>query len=1031
MDQEKVSVIIPCFNSQEFLPDTLNFVLGQYYKNIEIICVNNGSEDGTLSVLQKYASIYKNIKIVNFEENQGLFGARLAGAAAAAGEYIIFMDSDDEVTPGWISSLVQKATTVGADLVLGDVKRKGNPKGKTTEDDISSYQNLEPLHLSDLDTDGRGMMDTMLRMHGLCSHYHYIWNKLIRRDLWERCAKDFAVLNGAHPHLVMGEDLAFSATLYCHAEKVCNIHHEFYIYCSHIGQNVKSTDIQQFLKNLDDLIATFDYFKELLAKYGFLEKYGAEYVQFRQRYGIIYLRIANNLKLPKSTAKLVRQFFLLDEIEDTKRVSTEFFFSLMTNTAPIYGEYRKLVDMIYSDEIKVISFDVFDTLVVRPFGEPSDIFTYLNEPFARIFKTNSFVDFSSQRRVAEDKAHKLQKLNRPGVEEPTLDEIYEVLADLYGYDKTLLSQVKEQEMENEVRFSYARRFGVELFNLAKSVGKHVILVSDMYLPRRCILKILEKCGIEGYSKLYLSSELHLRKHSGSMYPAIIDELGKIAKPRQILHIGDNYLSDVENPKKYGLHAMHLPRAIGLLQGRNPGIYTGQSFNKIFKIGDRYRDMSLAYDGFTGMRSLCAVVANEIFDFPYVSFNKNSDLNADPRFIGYFPLGMHIYAVARWLIESMRGKGYRKIHFIARDGYLIKKAYDILAEGEEDLPESNYLRASRKAFAIADIHSLADMHSIVHKMNFVQQTPESIYELFEPVMSESSKQRYSEERAQKGYMYDTPFKERTQFDSFIVHFYESFLKDAALEEYGRNMAAYFGEVISENDVLYDTGYSGRIEAALNKMLGFKIRSFYIHTNTDLVEKRKRLSDVDIQTFYHYKPMVTGIIREHLLAELGPSTIGYQFQNGSFEPVFEKYDIDFPTWFVTDTMQRSAVKFVADVKALFGKDALTLACRMEDVSRPFEYYLHFSRSFDRNVLADSEFEDDLGEGHVVSGIQFWNRALARINDTYGTELASKGASVPSAVRKRGVFMRALYFFLFDRKAFKEKLEKRFGKKKNEKK
>ena len=1031
MEQKKVSVIIPCYNSEPYLRATLGFVLDQYYKNIEIVCVNNGSEDGTAEILREYAEIYNNIKVVSFEENQGLFGARLAGAAAAEGAYIIFMDSDDEITPGWISSLVGRAEETGADLVLGDVEKKGDLQKKGLHTSISSYQNLEPLHLADLDTDGQGMMDTLMRMHGLCSHYHYIWNKLIRRDLWEKSAEDFASLRSARPHLVMGEDLAFSVTLYCHAEKVCNIHHEYYVYCFHEGQNVKATDIQKFLKNLDDLIATFEYFREILKKYGYWEKYEPEYIQFRQRYGIIYLRITKNLKLPQTTVAFVRQAFLQEEIDNKKRVESEFFFSLMTNTAPIYHEYRKLIDMIYSEDIKVVSFDVFDTLILRPFGEPSDIFTYLNEPFAKVFHTNTFVDFSSQRRVAEEQSHKLQKVIKPGIEEPTLDEIYDVLADLYGYEKEKLARIKEQEMENEVRFSYARKFGAELFALAKRAGKRIILASDMYLPRECIVKILRKCGIEGYEKLYLSSEMHLTKHYGTMYPAIIDDLSGTVKPRQILHIGDNYQSDVENPKKYGMQAMHLPRTVGLLQGRNPGIYTGQSFNKIFKTGDRYHDMSLAYGGFTGMRSLCAVVANKIFDFPYVSFNRSSDLNADPRFIGYFPLGMHIYAVARWLIENTRGKGYRRLHFVARDGYMIKRAYDILSEGEEGLPESNYLRASRKAFAIADIRSLADMHSVVHKMNFMQQSPDSIFELFEPVMSEQSKQKYLEEKGQNRPLCSATFKERTQFDSFIVRFYESFLKDAAFEEYGKNMAAYFGEVFSEKDVLFDTGYSGRIEVVLNKLLGYKISSFYIHTNTDLVEKRKRAADIDIRTFYGYKPMVTGIIREHVLAEMGPSTIGYREQDGSFEPVFEKYDIDFPTWFVTDTMQKSAIEFVSDVKALFGRDALTLACRPEDVSRPFEYYLHFSRSFDRNVFSDSEFEDDLGEGHVISGLEFWNRALARISDGSGAAQDAKEPPVPSAVRKRGILLRALYFLLFDRRAFKEKLKKRFGRKKVEKK
>ena len=1025
MVSKKVSVIIPCCNSEKYVAHTLGLILNQLYKNIEVICVNDGSSDGTLAILQQFSENNENVKVVNLEENRGLFAARRAGASAAEGDYILFLDSDDEVTPGWVGALVHKAEQTNADLVLGDVQKKGDRNRRDVDIWTPAFQNLDPLRLQDLDTDGRGMLDLLMQMHGLCSHYHYIWNKLIRRDLWLRCADDFEKLRARREHLVMGEDIAFSATLYCHAQKVCNIHNEYYIYCYHSGQSVESTNLPKFQKNVGDLVAVFDYLQELLTESGLYEQYAKEYLQFKQRLGFVYMRIAKHMQFPQDTVEYVKEAFAQDKIENKKHIQTDFFFSLMTNRAPIYNEYQKMMQWIFSDEVKVVSFDVFDTLVCRPFADPADIFVYLNEAFAKQFGVYSYVDFSSQRRVAEDKCHKLQKVVKPGIEEPTLDEIYDVLADNYGYDRQMLEPIKELEMENEVRFAYPRKFGIELLELAKEAGKKVILSSDMYLPRGCIEKILEKCGVRGYEKLYLSSELHLTKHYGTMYPVILRDYKDIAKPEEILHIGDNYRSDVENPKKYGLKAMHLPRAMGLLQGRNPGIYTGESFDKIFKIGDRYRDMSLAYGAFSGLRSLCAVAANEIFDFPYVSFNKKSDLNADPRFVGYYTLGMHIYSVARWLIENTRGKGYRKIHFAARDGYLVKQAYDILAEGEDGLPESNYIRVSRKAFAIADIRSFADMHSVVHKLNFIRQSPDSLFDLFAPVMSEESKKRYSEYREKNEARCLATFTERTQFDMYIVQFYNEYLQDARFSEYEKNLAEYFGGIVSENDVLFDIGYSGRIELALNKLLHIKPKSFYIHTNTDAIFKRLAVSEFENSTFYNYKPMVTGIIREHVFSEMCPSTIGYTRRGGEVQPVYEKYDIDYPTRFVTELVQRSAVKFVQDVKNLFGHDALRLACRMEDVSRPFEYYMHYSRNFDRCIFVDSEFEDDFGEGHSFSGLEFWNRALGRISGEAvlkGGAPAAKEPAVPSLVRKRGKIMRALYFFLYDRKTFRQKLKNR---------
>ena len=125
MVSKKVSVIIPCCNSEKYVAHTLGLILNQLYKNIEVICVNDGSSDGTLAILQQFSENNENVKVVNLEENRGLFAARRAGASAAEGDYILFLDSDDEVTPGWVGALVHKAEKANADLVLGDVQKRG------------------------------------------------------------------------------------------------------------------------------------------------------------------------------------------------------------------------------------------------------------------------------------------------------------------------------------------------------------------------------------------------------------------------------------------------------------------------------------------------------------------------------------------------------------------------------------------------------------------------------------------------------------------------------------------------------------------------------------------------------------------------------------------------------------------------------------------------------------------------------------------------------------------------------------------
>ena len=558
MELKKVSVIVPCYNSAKFLEQSLNCLFAQYYADIEIICVNDGSTDETAELLVSIASGRDNLKIVTLEKNGGLFNARIAGAEVASGDYIAFMDSDDLITKNWIYSLVKKAELSGADLVFGDMRKKGEVPGASVNPEIPCYYNLDPLRYTVLDTDGKGMLDLFMRMHGLCSHYHYVWNKLIRRDLWQKSLPDLCSLNQSRGHLVMGEDIAFSATLFMFAEKVVNIHNAYYIYCIHDSQSVNTSNISKYKKNTDDLVAVFGYLEYLLEKYGYMEQYSREYKLFKQRYGMIYTRLARELSLPKSLFIHISDEFCQNEIEDMNDIKSELFLKQMTNVAVIDDVYFSLLDKIWSPEIKVISFDVFDTLVSRPFAKPMDIFVMLNKPFTELFGINSYVDFASIRHNSEERCHRIWKILKPGVEEPCLEDIYNEISSTYGYDREKLRIIEQLEIQNEVRFSFPRESGCELFEFAKASGKKVILVSDMYLPRSCIESVLEKCGIKGYDKLYLSNEYHLTKHSGRLYGVIARDMKGFADGRQILHIGDNYDSDVKRAQEAGLpHSIFL------------------------------------------------------------------------------------------------------------------------------------------------------------------------------------------------------------------------------------------------------------------------------------------------------------------------------------------------------------------------------------------------------------------------------------------------------------------------------------------
>lgn len=121
----KVSVIIPVYNTERYLKQCLNSVLAQTLEEIEIICVDDGSTDSSLSILQSYAENDSRIRIIH-KENGGLVSARKAGVKAAKGIYIGYVDSDDWIEPEMYERLYRYGVENQADLVCSGYFLEGN-----------------------------------------------------------------------------------------------------------------------------------------------------------------------------------------------------------------------------------------------------------------------------------------------------------------------------------------------------------------------------------------------------------------------------------------------------------------------------------------------------------------------------------------------------------------------------------------------------------------------------------------------------------------------------------------------------------------------------------------------------------------------------------------------------------------------------------------------------------------------------------------------------------------------------------------
>lgn len=112
-----VSVIMPIYNTEEYLAEALDSVINQTYQNIEIICINDGSTDTSLQILEEYAQKDNRIKI-HSQENKGLPATKNIGVSFAQGKYLTFVDSDDTISENSIETSVKIAEKTDCDVVV-------------------------------------------------------------------------------------------------------------------------------------------------------------------------------------------------------------------------------------------------------------------------------------------------------------------------------------------------------------------------------------------------------------------------------------------------------------------------------------------------------------------------------------------------------------------------------------------------------------------------------------------------------------------------------------------------------------------------------------------------------------------------------------------------------------------------------------------------------------------------------------------------------------------------------------------------
>lgn len=334
----------------------------------------------------------------------------------------------------------------------------------------------------------------------------------------------------------------------------------------------------------------------------------------------------------------------------------------------------------YVDKLKdydVISFDIFDTLLFRPFDLPADLFFLVGESFDNM-------DFKNIRTWAEWNARlKCRKQN--GHMEISLKDIWENLEKKAGLPAVDGMRAEE---DAEQKLCYANPFMSEVYKRLLAMGKKMIAVSDMYLPEECIAKLLENAGYMGIEKIYVSNAYHKSKAEGGLYHEVIKDwcnidittdkirkgknlsnkrvepltkAGTNVKGNSIVHVGDNMHSDVKMAENCGIDVLPYPNI-----NKNVLLYRPADMSAI--VGSAYR----------------AVVSSHLY-------NGLHSYGMEYEF-GFIYGGLFAVGYCSFIHEYYMQHGLDKLLFLSRDGDILKQVYDFLYP--EDSTE--YVYWSRKA-----------------------------------------------------------------------------------------------------------------------------------------------------------------------------------------------------------------------------------------------------------------------------------------------------------------------------------------------
>ena len=496
--------------------------------------------------------------------------------------------------------------------------------------------------------------------------------------------------------------------------------------------------------------------------------------------------------------------------------------------------------------MRLASFDIFDTTLIRKCGNPGNIFYILAHKLYPNDKAKR-EDFLLWRKGAESEARR----RTPG-KDVTIEDIYSS-DELCGFAEYTPAQFIEAEMSIEAENLIANPAIKETICKKREEGYIICFISDMYLPSDFLKKVLEKEGCIGHDEqVYVSCEWNARKSNGVLYQRLKEEL----KPQQWEHFGDHAVSDVKMAKQNGIKATKVNTDFttaekGTMLPRSNGLHYESS---ILAGLSRAARIHFGNDAYTTIAA----------DF------------VAPAYIPY----------VHFVITTAKERGIKTLYFLSRDSYILQKIAEQLPHEGIEL---RYLFVSRKALLLPYLHNataekflaIQDKRTIRGKSvkELTQSLGTTTDELKEEfgIMLEFEKVANKE---QEQIFLDAIFGSESK--------YLPTLNKRAKEKRALLNCYFAQERVFGNDTtaMVDVGWLGTTRLMINSILkeeGYPETTFFYYGVRGDVMHSKHGSYITFHSPATSDTELTFIIEDHFSASPYKSTNGYSKENDKYTPI----------------------------------------------------------------------------------------------------------------------------------------------------